>query len=269
MLHLHAARTRPEPDRADFQLEDCRAEGMNHVASLNVAGRRWSILCTPAPGYVAARRTWYPWLLLFAGLLVTAAVAGYVFVARGQSARVAELVARRTEQLRQSEEKFRGITERSFDMIFITDCRGVITYLSPAAEPLLRCKPEDAYGMNFTEFVVQSERPRAMGAFAESVRTGQPGLIETEIVRADGVQVVIENSFSIIRGPGGEIVGMQGIIRDITERKRGEEALRKKKPSPKPRLIRWRTSSTFTTRTASSCDGISSSERLADTVTTK
>ena len=56
------------------------------------------------------------------------------------------------EALRQSEEKFRGLAERSFDMIFMTDARGFITYLSPASERIFGYKPEEMVGKTLRKF---------------------------------------------------------------------------------------------------------------------
>ena len=64
---------------------------------------------------------------------------------------------RADEMLRENEAKFRGLAERSFDMIFTTDLQGRITYVSSAAERMFLVKPEEAVGRHFREFLVESE----------------------------------------------------------------------------------------------------------------
>ena len=73
------------------------------------------------------------------------------------------------EALRQSEEKFRGLAERSSDMIFTTDTRDVITYLSPASERIFGYKPQDMVGKHFMNFLVESEIPKATKRFKEKL----------------------------------------------------------------------------------------------------
>ncbi len=130
------------------------------------------------------------------------------------------------DALRQSEEKFRGIAERSSDMVFMTDTRGFITYLSPASEKIFGYKPEEMVGKNFTNFLVESEIPKAVNRFAEKLQGKKLGVLYLEAKRKDGSRVFIELSSSLII-QDGKTAGTQGIIKDVTERKKTEEQLQK------------------------------------------
>ncbi|MCK4599865.1 PAS domain S-box protein [Candidatus Bipolaricaulota bacterium] len=127
--------------------------------------------------------------------------------------------------LKESENKFRGIAERSFDLIFTTDKGGYLTYVSPAAEKIFYFKPEEMVGKHFKNFLVESEIPRVFQRFSENLEGKNLGVFSMEAIRKDGSHIFAElNSSPILEN--GEIVGMQGAIRDITERKQVEEALR-------------------------------------------
>jgi len=133
---------------------------------------------------------------------------------------------RAEEALRQSEEKFRGLADRSSDMIFMTDIRGFITYLSPASEKIFGYKPQEMVGKNFTNFLVESEIPKAVKRFAEKLRGKKLGVLYLEAKKKDGSSVFIELSSSLVM-LDGKTAGTQGIIKDITERKKAEEQLEK------------------------------------------
>ena len=133
---------------------------------------------------------------------------------------------RAEEALRQSEEKFRGLAERNSDMIFMTDTRGFITYLSPASERIFGYKPEEMVGKNFTSFLVKSEIPKATKRFTEKLQGKKLDVLHLEAKKKNGSRVFIELSSSLII-QNGKTVGTQGIIKDVTERRKAEEQLRK------------------------------------------
>jgi PAS domain S-box-containing protein len=130
------------------------------------------------------------------------------------------------DALRQSEEKFRGIAERSSDMIFTTDTRGFITYLSPASKKIFGYKPEEMVGRNFTIFLVESEMPKAVKRFRGKLQGKNHGVLYLKAKRKNGSRVFIELSSSLIT-QDGKTAGTQGIIKDITEHRKAEEQLQK------------------------------------------
>ncbi len=131
---------------------------------------------------------------------------------------------RAEEEIRASEEKFRGLAERSFDIIFMTDAQGYLTYISPASEKIFHYKPDEMVGTHFKNYLIKSEIPRVSQRFAENMRGENLGVFQMESMRKDGSHVFIElNSSPIVKD--GETIGIQGVIRDITERKRAEETL--------------------------------------------
>jgi len=144
---------------------------------------------------------------------------------RQYSERLQELVAERTAKLQESEERFRGIAERSFDAIFTTDLEGNITYASPAAKSTLGYSPEELLGKRIQGYLTADEIPRLRQAFV-TVKTGKSVTgLEAKAHRKDGSAAYTEINISPVT-KDNNVVGIQGVARDITERKRAEEEIR-------------------------------------------
>jgi PAS domain S-box-containing protein len=131
---------------------------------------------------------------------------------------------RMEEQLRESEERLRGITERSFDAIIAMDLEGRITFVSFVAERILGYRPEEIIGKSLHTFFTEREIPKAAQAFAEVVSGKSMRGLELELLRKDGSSVTVEvNSAPIIKD--GKVVGVQATARDISERKQMQQKL--------------------------------------------
>lgn len=135
------------------------------------------------------------------------------------------IITARACELHESEERFRGIAERSFDGIYTSGLEGLITYVSPSAERIIGYSPEEMIGKHFTDFLPESEIPSTVEAFTRALK-GEYGInSQVEMIGKDGSIVVTEvNSSRIVRD--GEVVGFQGIFRDITERVQAEKRIR-------------------------------------------
>ncbi len=129
------------------------------------------------------------------------------------------------EDLRESEEKFKRIVERNFDMIFTADLQGRLTYASPSVERVLGYHADEMIGKLTTDFASEIEIPGVIQSFKDIAKGKEVEGQQLSLVRKNGTIAHIElNSSPIYRD--GKIVGATAIGRDITERKLAEEALR-------------------------------------------
>ncbi len=132
---------------------------------------------------------------------------------------------RADEALRQSEEKFRSITEQTGDLIAITDAAGVVTYASASARALFQLEPEEMQGRNFMEFLDAASIPKALAAFRTDLeRSGRSVGLELTMKRKDGSLFAGELNGSSFQY--GDQYGSLVVIRDVSERKQRDEALR-------------------------------------------
>ncbi|MFO7605913.1 MAG: PAS domain S-box protein [Desulfurivibrionaceae bacterium] len=125
--------------------------------------------------------------------------------------------------LEESEARFRSIAEISTDIIFRVDPEGMVTYVSPAVR-LLGYEPEKLLNRHLFELVAGEDLPGSLTALQQVVGGDQLNLLEMKLLRADRREVEIEVGASpVFRG--GKVVEVQGIARDISERKRLEKRL--------------------------------------------
>jgi PAS domain S-box-containing protein len=131
------------------------------------------------------------------------------------------------EMLRRSEEKYRTILEEMGDGYFETDLAGNLTFVNDAMIRVLGYSKEEIIGMNYRALRPKEEAKAVFKAYNHVYKTGEPlRNLFTEIICKDGRHVLAETSAFPIRNDKGEIIGFRGVRRDITERKKAEEALR-------------------------------------------
>ncbi len=128
------------------------------------------------------------------------------------------------EAVRESEQKYKGIVENSSDLIMLTRPDGVITYMSPACRSILGYEPEEVVGTD--PWVIHpddSERVRTVHLNALKGRAGTN--YEYRVVTKSGETRWVSHSWSPIFADG-ELRTVVSVVRDITEHKQSEEALR-------------------------------------------
>ncbi len=123
--------------------------------------------------------------------------------------------------LAESEERFRGVAERSSDIILLTDMTWNATYVSPAVTKILDYTPEEVVGRSPVEFVMPEDMDEVIHIMGK-INQGSVGEAEIRIRKKNSDYVTIEMIVSPIL-KDGKISGAQLIGRDITDRKRNEQ----------------------------------------------
>ena len=132
---------------------------------------------------------------------------------------------KRTEEaLRLSEEKYRKIYENVADVIYETDNQGHLTSISPSIEKQGGYQPEELIGRSVTEFFVFPEEYAALDA--QIIENGAVNDFEALLTTKDGGTRFASITSHIIFDANGQGVATEGVLRDITERKRAEERIR-------------------------------------------
>jgi diguanylate cyclase (GGDEF)-like protein/PAS domain S-box-containing protein len=127
---------------------------------------------------------------------------------------------------RQSEVRFRSLIQNSSDIIMIFEADGTINYVSPSVQRMLGYAPEDLIGRSNFDLLHPDDRVRVRCFHAENIsNAGNSPTLEARLRHADG-------SWRHFEGAGNNLLDdpdVGGIVinlRDVTERKQAEEALR-------------------------------------------
>ena len=133
------------------------------------------------------------------------------------------------QKLRESEDQLAGIVGSAMDAIIAVDAERRILLFNAAAEKMFGCTKDEAIGTVIDQFIPQPfrwEQPAHTPDFGESgVPTGNMGMpAALWAVRTNGQQFPIEASITHLESNGEKLFTV--IIRDITERRRAEEAIR-------------------------------------------
>jgi PAS domain S-box-containing protein len=136
------------------------------------------------------------------------------------------IVAERS--LRDSEERFRRLTENAPDVIFRFRFEPVpgYDYISPALERMCGYKPEEFYADPLLAGKLAHPDDRAKIRQILFRRKAIPGTHELRWVDRDGRTIVTEQRFVDIRDEQGRVVAIEGIARDITEARKEQERRR-------------------------------------------
>ena len=119
-----------------------------------------------------------------------------------------------------------AIIESSDDAIISKSLSGIITSWNKSAEQLFGYAWEEAVGKNIT-LIIPADRLEEEATILERLRKGERiDHFETIRRRKDGTTVDISLTISPVKNARGVIVGASKVARDITDRKRAEQALR-------------------------------------------
>jgi two-component system sporulation sensor kinase A len=131
------------------------------------------------------------------------------------------------QALKESEEKYRIIAENTTDLIGVVDLEGNVQYFSPSNRLLLGFDPSLYDGKKIQGFFHKDDRPKVKIAINEMVLTQKPVKFEVRVKHAHGHWVTLEANATPIVNCQGQVLSFVVVARDLTERKKTEEMLRK------------------------------------------
>jgi PAS domain S-box-containing protein len=134
---------------------------------------------------------------------------------------------RSEEALRFSEEKYRNIFENVQDVFYTTDFQGGLVTISPSIERYSGYRPDEIIGKHVRTFFMNEDDYQKL----DSAVSSQGVLNDYEMLmkRKDGTAIYVSVTARVVFDKDGQPVGTEGVMRDITERKRAEQDLSKAK----------------------------------------
>jgi two-component system, NarL family, sensor kinase len=179
-------------------------------------------LAGPPPFWTMERLT--PLLMLISWVL--GPLAWLAFLRR----RVREQIGRFREWLRREaalKEHYRDLLENANDIVFTCNLDGGFTSLNKSGEGITGYTRQEALHLNLAEVITPEQRPRFAEALSR-LRSGEVSPIrEYEVIAKDGRRLSLEVSQRLLV-EAGKPVGIQGIARDVTARKRAEREIQER-----------------------------------------
>jgi PAS domain S-box-containing protein len=159
--------------------------------------------------------------LIFGAVVITGVVVARQVAAVRENVR---LLKEREE--RRSAERFRSLVQHSSDVITVLEPDLTVTYASPSVKAVFGYEPEHLAGKNVLSFLGADERGRGEEFFsALARRSGATATVEWRLPHADGTWLSVETvAANLLEDPN--VRGLVLNSRNVTERKRAEEALR-------------------------------------------
>jgi PAS domain S-box-containing protein len=231
---LYPSATQPWPPQHEFV----------RAASFQLAGRSWSVVCTPAAGFYQIGKRATSWLILMSGLSFTALLTAYVVSFIGRAAEIQQLVDERTLQLnkevqerrrlaeewRHGMERAQQVIDTAFDAFIGVKSDGTVFEWNRQAEVTFGWSKAEVLGRSLASIIIPSRyreaHEKGMKRFLE---TGEgPVLnkrIELSALHRDGHEFPVELTIWPVRV--GDSYQFNAFVHDITERKRSEESARR------------------------------------------
>lgn len=131
------------------------------------------------------------------------------------------------EALRQSEEKYRLIAENTQDLIILLDTKGFVQYASPSYEMVLGFSPKIYEGKSAFDMIHPEDVQTIQQQYANSILLKKSCYCEFRYKHVSGKWVYVEAVGNPVLDEQGEVKHLIVVARDISERKKAEELLRK------------------------------------------
>jgi diguanylate cyclase (GGDEF)-like protein/PAS domain S-box-containing protein len=129
-------------------------------------------------------------------------------------------------QTNKNEERFRTLVENTSDWIWEVDQNAVYTYVSPQCLEIIGYIPKEILGKTPFDLMSSEEAARVSKIYQEFIKQQRPfSTIKNTNLHKDGHPVILESSGTPFFNERGELLGYRGIDRDISSRRKSEQAL--------------------------------------------
>ncbi len=160
-------------------------------------------------------------------LQTTATSIGSTIAHHQLDSKLEQLIADRTAALQASETKFRYLVENASDILTTWNLDTIITYLSPHFINMTGYDPDECLNRSFVPLVHPEDVPICAAANEAAIRTGETvHQIEFRFIHKMGQTFWVSINITPVKNAAGEVIALQGMIRDIDNQKRLEQELR-------------------------------------------
>lgn len=200
----------------------------NITYPLFMFGRPFALVIHPSQAFYQAFPFWRTWVVAIICLIVTLLLTLFIAFLKNREARLERVIEAQTNTLQEREKKYRLLAENSVDTIWLLDHHFTIRYVSYSVKELLGYAPSELYEKSISHVVKEDDFKNIVNSFKSllaSQNTQEIITNEIDITRKDKTTVSVEIRAKILVDKEGNPEGIQGIARDITEKKQREKQL--------------------------------------------
>ncbi len=225
-----SGRTRTdEPVTATVQAPG--SDGTRYVSFATVDGPGWKVFVSrDARAILLSEWVHYLQIATISVLLFLLFSLSLILLGKQALSRHAEEQSRNERRLQASEERYRTILNEMEEGYHEVDLAGRFTFFNEAFPKLFGYDRDEMTGTSFRRYALDKETAdRVFREYRRMHETGVPiRRSEWDIVRKDGARRTLEFSASILRDLQDRPIGFRGVVRDTTERRRAEAAVRER-----------------------------------------
>jgi len=220
---------------------ETRQAPLQLARALPYAGRRWEVRVTPAPGMQPNVHSADVWLFALVGLGSTAMLGGFLLTVTGRTRRIETAVRERTAALqaevrerevaeaalRESEQRFRNILNNVPIGVVYTDLRGNVMQTNPRFCELTGYSADELLGLSAADYTHPQDVAHDVELATQLVRGEIPMYRRHKrYIAKDGSTVWVQATVSLLRDENAKPRSIVGVVEDITEHLKLEEAER-------------------------------------------
>jgi len=226
-LHTYHAHQRPWADDNISEKEQYSPD-LQYAKTIDVAGRKWKILCEADRTLISRGKTWIPWGFLLSGLIITFLITNNLFnvVRRNISIsnayrKLEEEVAKRVVDKKKVERiavELTQLIDTANAPIFGVDVDGNINEWNQMVARITGYDKDEVTGNNLVETYITGEYKVPVQEVLDNALKGQEtDNYEVPLFTKDGRRVMVLLNATTRRDAEGNIVGVVGVGQDITE----------------------------------------------------
>lgn len=163
---------------------------------------------------------------LFGGGLLSAAGVAWLLLLHRRVRAQTEVIRQRLEHEAAIEHRYEQLFENANDIVFTADLDGRFTSVNRAAESISGYTREEALGLSILDIAASEHRSSVAQRLAARISGTDMPPVEVQILAKDGRRIEVEVDTRLLM-QDGKAIGVQGIARDVTERKRAVDLLRR------------------------------------------
>lgn len=201
-------------------------DSLKWIEPIFVFGRTWAIVCEPGEAFYRSNPMYLQWIVLTAGVCLTFLLSILTFSLQRARGRAEEQVFLTSSELRQSEERFKGVYNSTYDALLLHDFEGRIIDVNATMLRLFGITDvKTAASLTIYDISGPDNNFSKLNAFFDDVMNDEVRLFEWQAKRlSDSGVFDVEVAIRKFNDSGKTLV--LACIRDVTKSKQAEKALR-------------------------------------------